>query len=76
MEKKEKPQVKTRAKRDLKKDAWGSPVKESVESTRIQTSKGVTKIKYFRKKEYANGAVKNAIIGLEKDGRMLFGVKE
>jgi type IV secretory pathway TraG/TraD family ATPase VirD4 len=34
---------------------------------------GVTKIKYTESKTYANGVIKNRLIGVRKEGKMLWG---
>lgn len=52
-------------------------VKDSrVITKEIITPKGETKVKFIRKITFENGVVKNKLIGLSKDGKMMWGVKE
>lgn len=56
--------------------AYEKPEKTDVSTRTIQMADGSTKVKYYKTRRFKNGVNKTDLIGLEKNGRMIFGVKE
>lgn len=55
---------------------YAKPTDRKVITREIVTSNGNTKIKYIEVRKFSNGVTKNKLIGMSKDGKMIFGVKE
>jgi hypothetical protein len=55
---------------------YEKPEKTEVVTREFYTSKGDQKIKYIRVSRYRDGVIKNEIIGMKKNGKMMWGVSE
>lgn len=52
---------------------YQKPVSERVYATQHATPRGNMKEKIHQKQKFSNGMVKNTLIGMKKDGKMMFG---
>lgn len=68
--------VPKRGRKNGGRNQFEQPDKVTMSFLTKQMADGSIKVKYFKHRHYKGGYIKSELIGLEKDKKMIFGVKE